>query len=156
MQFTSVQDINAPLDFVFEQISDFESFEAYAMRVGAQVERKDSLVGIGTGMCWFFEGEFRGKTRAIDIELTDFSPDKQLKFLCQTSGVRADINLQVMPLTKKQTRIKSIVDTKALSISARLVMQSARLAKNSLNRKYNHRFWEFSNYIENNYNQSLR
>ena len=69
MQFTSVQDINAPLEHVFEQISDFDSYEAYAMRIGATVERRDQLVQKQAGMCWHFRGELRGKDREIDIEL---------------------------------------------------------------------------------------
>lgn len=43
MQFSSVQDVNAPLDFVFQQMSDFESYESYGLRTGADVERADTL-----------------------------------------------------------------------------------------------------------------
>ena len=45
---------------------------------------------------------------------------------------------------------------KPKSISARLILQSAKLARASLNRKFNHRFWTYANYIENNYNKSMR
>ena len=156
MQFTSVQDINAPLDFVFTQLSDFESFEAYAMRVGAQVERRDNLTQPDAGLKWNFVGEVRGKTRTIDIELTRYERPTDLAFLCTSAGVLVVIEIGVMALTRKQTRIKISSDFKPQSISARLVMQSARLAKNSLNRKFNHRVWEFSNYVEANYNKQLQ
>ena len=61
MQFSSVQDVNAPLDFVFEQLTDFDSYESYALRVGADIERLDSLSQKGKGMCWHVEGDFRGE-----------------------------------------------------------------------------------------------
>ena len=50
MQFSSVQDVNAPLDFVFQQLSDFESYESYALRTGADVDREDALAEKATGM----------------------------------------------------------------------------------------------------------
>ena len=156
MQFTSVQDINAPLEFVFAQLSDFDACEAYAMRVGAQVERKDNLTRTGVGMIWNFVGELRGKTRDIDIELTSYSPPTALNLQCKSVGMEAFVIVQAMELTKKQTRMKMVVDITPLSIPARLIMQSARLAKRSLNRKFNHRIWEFANYIENSYNNSRR
>jgi len=153
MQFTSVQDINAPLEFVFLQLSDFESYEAYAMRIGAQIERRDELTTTKAGMIWNFVGELRGKMRDIDIELTTFSRPSDLAFHCTSSGIKADIKIRAMPLTKKQTRIKIATDIRPRSIPARLIMQSARLAKNSLNRKYNHRIWEYASHIEANYNR---
>ncbi len=156
MQFTSVQDINAPLDFVFAQLSDFDAFEAYAMRVGAQVERRDSLTQTGAGMIWNFIGELRGKVRDVDIELTGYRPPKSLKFQCRSPGVDADIRMQALALTRRQTRIKMAMDITPLNLSARLVMQSARLARTRLNRKYNHRLWEFANYIEGNYQRERR
>jgi len=153
MQFTSVQDINAPLDHVFEQISDFDSYEAYAMRIGASVERRDQLMHKQAGMCWHFDGEIRGKNREIDIELQQYSPPKQIKLTFESTGIGALVVIGVMALTKKQTRMKIAVELTARSISARLVMQSAKLAKNSLKRKYNHKIWTYANYIEGTYNE---
>ncbi|MCP5087844.1 MAG: SRPBCC family protein [Rhodobacteraceae bacterium] len=154
MQFSSVQDINAPLDFAFAQISDFNAFEAYAMRTGAQVERKDSLTDVGPGLIWNFIGEIRGKVRDVDIELTGYRPPKKLEFQCRSPGIDGNIHIRALSLTRRQTRMKMVVDIQPLSIPARLVMQSARLAKKSLNRKFNHRVWEFANYIEGNYQRS--
>ncbi|MBV1863751.1 MAG: SRPBCC family protein [Rhodobacteraceae bacterium] len=148
MHFTSVQDINAPLEYVFKQISDFDSYEAYAMRIGANVERRDQLVQKQAGMCWHFDGELRGKNRQIDIELHEYTPTKQIKLGFETAGLDAVATIEVIALTVKQTRMKVTVDMKARSISARLVMQSAKLAKNSLNRKFNHKVWTYANYIQ--------
>ena len=42
-------------------MSDFESYEAYGLRTGADVERKDTLTEKSAGMLWRVEGEMRGK-----------------------------------------------------------------------------------------------
>ncbi len=156
MQFTSVQDINAPLEHVFAQISDFDSYEAYAMRIGATVERTDQLTQKQAGMCWHFSGELRGKNREIDIELEEYSQPKEIKLNFVSAGIGAVAVFHVMALTKNQTRMKVTVDMKARSISARLVMQSAKLAKNSLKRKFNHKVWTYANYIEGTFGKKKR
>ena len=43
MRFTTKQDIEAPLDFVYNTMIDFEAWERSAMRRGAEVERTDTL-----------------------------------------------------------------------------------------------------------------
>jgi len=156
MRFTSVQDINAPLDFVFEQISDFDSYEAYAMRIGAQVERTDNLPGKQAGLAWNFVGDLRGKTREVDIDLVEYKPERLLTFNCISSGVGALIEMETIALTPKQARLKVSVEVKARSISARLVLQSAKLAKNSIKRKFNHRIWTYANHIESTYGKRGR
>lgn len=153
MRFTSVQDINAPLDHVFMQISDFDSYEAYAMRIGAQIERTDNLPGKQAGLAWNFQGELRGKMREVDIDLLEYTPNRYLKLNCISSGVAALVEMETIALTPKQARLKVSIEVTARSISARLVLQSAKLAKNSLKRKFNHRVWNYANHIEGTYNK---
>ncbi len=153
MQFSSVQDVNAPLDFVFQQLSDFESYESYGLRTGADVERQDALTEKGKGMMWNVTGEMRGKRRNLNIELTEYRPDNLLKFFVKSSGIEATATMESMALTRKQSRIKVTTVLKPKTISARLILQSAKLARSSLNRKFNHRFWTYASHIENNYNK---
>ena len=52
MKFSTNEDVEAPIDAVFEMLCDFESFERAAMRRGAEVQRVDQLVAPGVGMIW--------------------------------------------------------------------------------------------------------
>lgn len=156
MQFSSVQDVNAPLDFVFGQISDFDAYENYAMRVGAEVARLDTLSQKAAGMKWNVIGDFRGKTRNVNLNLQDFRPDNLMIFEILSGNIEGKATFESMALTRKQSRIKLTVNLKPKSIPARLLLQSAKLARSRLNKKFNHRFWTYANWIEANYNKSLR
>lgn len=156
MQFSAVQDVNAPLDFVFSQLSDFDAYEAYGMRIGAKVERRDTLHLKGAGMRWNVVGEFRGKVRDVDIELTEYRPDNLLRFHVESNGIAAEALIEAMALTRKQTRLKTTVDLTPKTLAARLILQSARLARQSLNKKFQNRLWSFAEHIESNYNRAMR
>lgn len=105
-------------------------------------------------MIWDVAGDIRGKRRKLSIELTEHRPDNLMKFFVKSSGIEASATMEAMALTRKQSRIKVTTVLKPKTISARLILQSAKLAKNSMNRKFNHRFWTYANYIEGNYNKS--
>lgn len=147
MRFSSVRDINAPLDFVFDELSDFEAYESYAMRIGATVDRRDKLIEEGPGMYWHVEGDHRGKPRQADILLTTFEPSRRMVFETRTSGFVIDIDLEMMALTTRQTRLKVTLTAKAQTLSSRLILQSARLAKKSLTRRFETRVRDYSNHI---------
>jgi len=51
MKFSTREDVEAPVDYVFGQISDFGAFERQALRRGADVRRLDSGPFV-TGSAW--------------------------------------------------------------------------------------------------------
>ena len=52
MKFSTKEDIDAPIDAVFEMLCEFDQFERAAMRRGAEVQRVDQLAEPGVGMLW--------------------------------------------------------------------------------------------------------
>ena len=50
MRFSSKQDVEAPMEPIFQILTDFETWETAAMRRGIEVERKDTLIQPGAGM----------------------------------------------------------------------------------------------------------
>jgi uncharacterized protein YndB with AHSA1/START domain len=152
MNFENKQDINAPVEHVFQQLSDFDFFESYAMRLGAQVERMDVFTQPQPGMCWAVKGHFRGKDRDLELTLDSYYPPEALSYFCTTKSLNAVISLDIIPLSRTESRMKVIVDVIAKGLSARIAMQSAKLAKKSLDRKFNARMHEFANIIGEKYN----
>ncbi len=151
MNFTSKQDINAPTQHVFQQLSDFDFFESYAMRMGAQVERMDVFTQPQPGMCWNIKGHFRGKDRDLELTLDSYYPSDTLSYYCITKSLSATIGFDIIPLSRTESRMKVSVDVTAKGISARVALQSAKLAKKSLDRKFDARMHSFAAAIGDKY-----
>jgi hypothetical protein len=151
MKFISKQDITAPADFVFQQLADFDFYESYALRMGAQVERQDQYYTPQPGMCWSIKGRFRGKDRALELTLNSYKPSDTLSYICTSKSLNAVINLDVIPLSRTETRLKVMVDIQARGLAARVALQSAKLARKSLDRKFNGHMWDIANKISGKY-----
>ena len=151
MNFTSKQDIIAPADHVFRQLADFDFYESYAMRLGAQVERKDNYSRPQPGMCWNISGVLRGTARNVEITLDSYNPVESLSYICTSSSLDAVVAFTVIPLSKKETRLNASIDVQAKGLSARVALQSARLAKKTLDRKFGGRIHHFAKKIEDKY-----
>jgi len=151
MNFESKQDINAPAAHVFSQLADFDFYESYAMRVGAQVERQDNFTQPQPGMCWNIKGRFRGKDRNLELMLDSYTPTDALSFVCKTKSLNAIVKFNVIPLSHTETRLQATVDIQAKGLSARVALQSAKLAKKTLDRKFDIRMHDFANNIGEKY-----
>lgn len=152
MNFTSKQDIQAPAEHIFRQLSDFDFFESYAMRLGAQVERMDVFTRPQPGMCWSIKGHFRGKDRDMELTLDSYYPPDTLSYLCTAKSLNATVCFDIIPLSRAESRMKVTVGVKAKGISARVALQSAKLAKKSLDRKFDARMHSFAAAIGDKYN----
>ena len=86
MKFSTKEDIEAPIEAVFEMLCDFESVERAAMRRGAEVQRSDTKTAIGVGMSWRGAFNLRGKRRQVDIEMVTFDKPNEMVFECRYPG----------------------------------------------------------------------
>ncbi|MFN7223808.1 MAG: SRPBCC family protein [Paracoccaceae bacterium] len=139
MHFSSRTDIEAPIEFVFASLSDFEGWERAAMRRGADVSRTDKLRAPGIGMGWHVRFRFRGKDRDLEIALSGLDRDTQLAFVAKGRMLAGDLSMDLLALAPKRTRLVMHVDVRPLTIAARLFLQSMKLAKGSIQTKLNKR-----------------
>jgi len=58
MKFSSREDIEAPISYVFTRLSDVPAFERLAMRRGVQLRRVDRMSDIAVGAAWEFDSHF--------------------------------------------------------------------------------------------------
>jgi hypothetical protein len=156
MQLSSRTDIEAPIDFVYAALSDFEGWERAAMRRGADVSRTDKLRAPGIGMGWHVIFRFRGKERMIDIRLTALETDAKLGFSGKGRMVEGDMSVELVSLTPKRTRMVLHTQVRPLTIAARLFLQSMKLAKGRVQTKLNKRLQDLAVDLETRFTASRR
>lgn len=136
MEIKTQQDIEAPADYVFECLSDFESFEKAALRRGAEVQRVDDLADLGLGARWDVVFSFRGKPRDVTVELVEYAPAEKAKYKAVGQGVEAVMAIELVPMSKNLTRMVTVVQMEAKTLSARLLLQSMKLAKGQIGKRF--------------------
>ncbi|MGR3500797.1 SRPBCC family protein [Pseudaestuariivita sp.] len=149
MKFSAKEDIDAPIDAVFAMLSDFEGLEKAAKKRGIKVSRDGEEPQAGT--CWHMDFSFRGKPREADLTLERFDAPNTLWFTSDSSGLGGEGGIELVELSRTQTRMATEVTVTANNLSARLLLQSLKLAKSNLNKRYKMRVGEFGKYLEARY-----
>jgi len=137
MKFVAKDDIEAPIDFVFAQVSDFDAFERAATRRGARVRREDDLAAPGPGMCWSGDFELRGRRREVKITLADYDPPNGMRLEAESAGLHSECRVELIALSPQRTRLKLHLELKPQTLSARLLVQSLKLAKGNMTKRMN-------------------
>ena len=151
MKFSSQEDIEAPIEFVFAAATDFASFEKQALRRGAEVQRTDNLTVLGPGMAWKAAFPFRGKKRDAEGKLVRCDAPNSLGFISDVAGLHGDLDIELVALSQRRTRVSVEIELTPNSLSARLLLQSLRLAKANLSRRFKKRVANFSMDVEERY-----
>lgn len=148
MKLATREDIEAPIEAVFEQLTDFENFERAILRRGADVQRIDSLAAPGPGMAWKTSFTFRGRQREAQIELHEHIPPERLRSSMRTSGLEIDLLIDLVELSKTRTRMNFALDARPKSVPARLMIQSLKLARQNMLKRFRKRIADFAAGIE--------
>ncbi|MGR3662863.1 MAG: SRPBCC family protein [Paracoccaceae bacterium] len=154
MKFSTRQDIEAPIDYVFACAADFSNIEKQAMRRGIAIERTDELTEDGIGMCWKAGFSYRGKPRNIEAELTQFEAPNNIVIRSVSGGLDGDFDVEFLPLSRNRTRVHIGLQMSPKSLTARLLIQSLKFAKSSLDTRFSKRVASFGADIENRYKNS--
>lgn len=147
MKFSAREDIEAPIDHVFRNVSDFAAYERQALRRGADVRRVDSAEPPQAGSAWDVTFAYRGKERKLRGTLTRVD-QHGIQLDTTSSGIDGVTQIELVPLSPARTRLAVSIDMKAKSLSARLLLQSLKLAKSSLSGRFKKRVAEFAEEIE--------
>lgn len=156
MKLSGRTDIEAPTAFVFSVLSDFDYWERAAMRRGADVHRTDKQKTIGPGMSWLVRFGWRGRERQLHMKLTALDRPNQIAFAGDGPSVIIGINCEIVELSAKRCRIIVQSEIKPRTLAARLFIQSMKLAKVKVARRYEARLKTAAEMIEARYAESLR
>ncbi len=144
MKFSTREDVYAPIDKVFETLADFEMIERAAMRRGVEVQRTDALRKPGVGTSWHAKFNMRGKEREVDITVPAYDPPNEIVMQSQLQGVESEMKIELVALSRQQTRLSVVAVLKPTTLSARLLVQSLKMARSKLNKRFRERVADYA------------
>ncbi|MEY4304709.1 MAG: hypothetical protein RIT52_884 [Pseudomonadota bacterium] len=136
MKLATKKDIEAPIAKVWAALSDYEAWERSAMRRGVDVERTDKLTKPGPGMSWTSRFAYRARTRKADMKLTEMTGPGLLAFTLASDAVDVATKVELIEMSARRTRMHLTAEVKPRSLGARLFLQSLRLARAKVDRKF--------------------
>lgn len=154
MQFKGKEDIEAPIDAVFAEITDFTRFERSAMRRGAEVQRTDTMSTPGVGMNWHARFRLRGRMRKLDLRLTEYDPPNGIVITVEAATMEALFRVDLVSLSRARTRLSVDLDIRPRNLAGRLMIQSMKLAKGNLTKRFRLRLAEYAMDVENRHKRS--
>ncbi len=154
MELSSKEDVDAPLSEVFEAISDFASFERSAIRRGVDVQRLSDDITPQIGLAWDIRTDFRGKPREMRLQVSSYEPTTKIGLDGDSAALQGSGQIELLALSPQRTRISVTVKIKAKTLSGRLLLQSLKLARSKVNRRFKHRVAEFASLTEERLNRS--
>ncbi|PYE83959.1 SRPBCC family protein [Pseudoroseicyclus aestuarii] len=138
MKFAAKTEIAAPQQFAFDQLSDFARFEEAIRARGAQLQRQPAEQGL-LGTRWDGEVAFRGRHREVGAELTQWDPPAGYGLSVDSGGFVGDFVLALRPLDAARCALSVELVLEPTSMSARLMLQSLKLARGNLERRFSDR-----------------
>lgn len=168
MELTAREDIEASQERVFALLSDFDNIERQAMRRGTQITRTSDGpdagpdsgpdsgpdAGTGAGMAWDALFQFRGKKRSAQITLSTYDPSERMVFDSLSGGLEMTLALDVVALAPNRTRINVTSTLGAKTLSARLFLQSIKLARGGIDKRFRKRVGELAGDMEKRLNSA--
>ena len=148
MQFSAKEDIDAPADRVFAMLSEFEMFERAAMRRGIDVRRVGDPTATGPGRQWNVSFQLRGKPREMLLVLTESEPPERMVYAASSEGLEGAMTIDLVALSPRRTRIAVEVELKPKTLSARVMVQSMKLAKSTMTKRFRLKVAEFAKSLE--------
>ena len=152
MRFVATEDIAAPADRVLAAVTDFDRWEGMIGRRAQGLSRTpDGPVVQGTR--WSGRAKLRGRMRdvvmAVDrLDLPEGAAPKTVAMAGGTDGMRVAVDAVVEPLGPDLTRLTVASEMNAKLLGTRLLIQSLKLARGTMAKRYKKAVAEFAGHVE--------
>ena len=143
MKFSTRQDTDIPADALFRAVGNFPSLERMLVRRGASVRRMDGAAQPGVGMGWQIGFDWRGRRRGLDLRVTEHTPPETIVLEGSSDQFELLIRMTVVALSPSKSRLIFETDVQPRGMKARLLLQTAKLGKTQLDRKFAQRIAAF-------------
>ncbi len=139
MKLSTREDIDRPAAEVFTFMADFERFETRILARGIEVSRAPGPVAPEIGAVWKAPVSWRGRNYGATASLVTFEPDVGYGVEGRFGGVETMAVVDLVALARGKTRMFVSLELAPTSLSSRLLIQSLKLTKGSLTKRFKSR-----------------
>lgn len=143
MKFSTRIDTELPAERLFDAAGDFEALERLIISRGASVTRIDPARDPAVTMGWRIDFDWRGKPRKLRLAVTRFDRPEQIEMAGRSDALDISVLATVVALSRTKSRLIFETEVKPRNMKARLMIQTAKLGKAQLDRRYARRIEEF-------------
>jgi carbon monoxide dehydrogenase subunit G len=151
MEYTAREDVEAPIEYVFEQVTDFVAFERSIMRRGGDVERIEGGDEPKVGTKWRVSFRLRGKDRAVNAKVVRVDSPNVLTIKAKSRSADGKIKVELIALSRAHTRLIVTGSSEAKTIPAKMFFQSMRLARGKTEAKFKDFVSDFAKDVQAKY-----
>lgn len=137
MQLSTRHDVDMPADILFDGIADFDRIERMMIRRGAKVVRV--APSDGSPMAWDLTFDWRGRKREMRMAVTRFDRPSTIEMQGVSDSFSVVLLANVVALSRTRSRLMLSADMEARTLKARLLLQTAKLTRGNLERKFGER-----------------
>ncbi len=149
MKFSTREDLDLPAEVVFEDLTNFTRFERLALRRGMEVSRRKRVLPDGTERIFWQTGfTWRGRKRRLRADLIECVAPRRLLIEAQVGGIDSDLVVELTPLSPQRTRLGVQLELRPRTMPARFVIQTMKLGKPRLVRRFKKRIARFARELE--------
>lgn len=147
MKLNAEEEISAPASHVFQHLCDADRLERLVRKRGGKISRTPQGP-IQQGSHWDAEVPFRGTSRKLAFDLVKMEDSDLLDFQGSSEGLNLTVRVEVVALGPHTSRLSVVSEARPKTLSARLMIQSAKLARGMMLTRYRKRISDFAADIE--------
>lgn len=143
MRFSTRIDTEIPAPGLFDIISNFSRSERVLAARGVSTRRIDPAQEPGTGLGWAVDFDWRGQRRGMRLDVTRFDRPSHVTLDGQSDQFDLSIAMTVVALSRVRSRLLFETEVRPRTMRARLLIQTAKLGKPQLDRRYARQIADF-------------
>ena len=117
--------------------------------------RVDKLGKPARGAQWQALFTMRQKPRKVLITLEGYEPHTAMRFDGESKNIQGVLSIELLELSAYYTRVQVRMDLRPTNLTARIMLQSLRLAKSRLTERFKARTEAFARAIQDRYHSGM-
>ncbi len=135
MKLTLGRKIDAPQATVFDEIAAFEALERMARDKGVNLVRTDDGAAGPAGATWNVRFDLSGRVRKGIARVVAFERAERIALAADLDDISALAAVDLATLPSQTTRLTGSVVLRPASMTGRVLLQTLKLARGSLERR---------------------